>query len=115
MSYDEIFIYGWSLNLLMFITNLMMAINVMKSTEITDVAKEHAVLSELKIELDKYYPNRGFETLISYFIPFTAFFRVGWRLIEMNMFFKKNDGAKMYDFMVYRYEKDIQIAKAKVN
>ena len=113
MSYEEIFVIGLSLNLLMFIINFMIAINMMRSTDISTVQKEHQVLSELKEQIDQYYPNRAFETLVSYFIPFVAFYRVGFRLIEMNMFFSKNKGCSMFDFMVYRYEKDIQIAKAK--
>jgi len=113
MSYAEIFILGWNLNGLMFIINLYLAVNVLKKTDITDVSKEHEKLSELKQELDAHYPNRGVETLISYFIPFTAFFRVSWRFIEMKMFFDKNEGTTLFDFMVYRYQKDIQIAKNK--
>jgi hypothetical protein len=111
MSYGEIFILGWNLNGLMFVVNLLMAINVIKSVDIVDISKEHETLEELKKELDTYYPNRGFETLISYFIPFTAFFRVSWRFFEMKMFFTKNEGTNLFDFMVYRYQKDIQIAK----
>jgi len=111
MSYSEIFILGWNLNGVMFVVNLLLAINVIKSTDIVSVSKEHEVLSELKKELDNYYPNRGIETLISYFIPFTAFFRVSWRFFEMKMFFQKNEGTSLFDFMVYRYQKDIQIAK----
>ena len=114
MSYAEIFIVGWCLNLLMFVVNFIIAINVMRSTDITTVQKEHEVLMELKQQIDKYYPNRSFETLLSYFLPFVAFYRVGFRLIEMNMFFSKNKDATMFDYMVYRYQKDIDIAKEKI-
>jgi hypothetical protein len=113
MSYADIFIIGWNLNAMMFVVNLILAVNVVKSNDAAQVSKEHEVLSELKEELDNYYPNKGFETLISYFVPFMAFYRVSWRLFEMKMFFDKNDGTRMYDFMVYKYQRDIQIAKNK--
>ncbi len=113
MTYAEIFILGWNLNAVMFMVNLMLAVKIVKSSDVTSLHKESAVLNELKEEFDKFYPNRSYETLLSYAIPFTAFFRVGWKLIEMNMFFKKNDGASMFDFMVYKYQADI--ARAKEN
>lgn len=111
MTYAEIFILGWNLNAVMFVINLMLAVKVVKSHDITSLHKESEVLSELKNEFDKFYPYRSYETLASYAIPFTAFFRVGWKLIEMNMFFKKNDGTSMFDFMVYKYKADINRAK----
>jgi hypothetical protein len=111
MSYSEIFILGWNLNGMVFVLNLFVAMRIMKSTDIVTMTKEQERLSELKEELDNYYPNRSWETLISYFVPFTAFFRVSWRFYEMKMFFTKNEGTKLYDFMVYRYQKDIQMAK----
>ncbi|MGB5867193.1 MAG: hypothetical protein WBG69_04885 [Arcobacteraceae bacterium] len=115
MDYGQIFMYGWGLNILMFLVNLIIALNVLKSTDITTMTKEHQVLAELKVEIDKYYPNRGYETLVSYFIPFVAFYRVVWRLIEMMMFFSKNTNTKMFDYMVYRYEKEISMAKHNSN
>lgn len=111
MEYGQIFMYGWGLNMMMFVVNLIIALNVIKSTDITTMSKEHQVLSELKMEIDKYYPNRGYETLVSYFIPFVAFYRVIWRIIEMISFFKKNQNTRMFDFMVYRYQKEIAVAK----
>jgi hypothetical protein len=111
MDYGQIFMYGWGLNIMMFLVNLTIALNVLKSTDVATMNKEHQVLGELKIEIDKYYPNRGYETLISYFVPFVAFYKVSWRIIEMLMFFNKNQNTKMYDFMVYRYEKEISVAK----
>ena len=75
------------------------------------MTKEHEILGELKLEIDKYYPNRGYETLLSYFIPFVAFYKVLWRIIEMASFFKKNLNTRMFDYMVYRYEKEISMAK----
>lgn len=111
MLYADIFIIGWTLNVFMFVLNLFLAVNVLKSNDMAEVSKEHEVLSELKKELDTYYPNKGIETLASYFVPFTAFYRVSWRLFEMRMFFSRNTGTRMYDFMVYKYEKDIQMAK----
>ena len=79
------------------------------------MTNEHQVLSELKIEIDKYYPYKGYETLISYFIPFVAFYRVLWRLIEMMVFFNRNENARLFDFMVYRYKKEISDAKENTN
>jgi len=111
MTYSEIFIFGWNLNALMFVVNLILAFRTVKQNDIMTISKEHETLNELKQEMDKFYPNRGMETLVSYFIPFTAFFRVSWRLIEMTMFFNKNQGARMFDFMVYKYQVDIQKAK----
>jgi len=103
--------YGWGLNILMFLVNLTIALNVLKSTDITTMTKEHEVLSELKLEIDQYYPYRGYETLVSYFIPFVAFYKVAWRVIEMFSFFSKNKNTRMFDFMVYRYQKEIFTAK----
>ena len=111
MSYYDIFSLGWNLNAVMFVVNLLLAINIVKTNDVTSLHKEGEVLNELKEELDKFYPNRSYETLLSYAIPFTAFFRVVWRLIEMNMFFKKNEGTSMFDFMVYKYQADIKKAK----
>ena len=52
-------------------------------------------------------------TLLTYMIPFTAFFRMSYRLFEMYMFFTKNSGTSMYDYMSYKYESDIKLAKQK--
>jgi hypothetical protein len=111
MSYSDIFIMGWNLNVVMLVINFMLAMKMMKNTDIVQASKEHEKLSQLKEELEQYSPNRGYETLISYFIPFTAFFRVSWRLYEMKVFFDKNIDTNMFDFMVYKYQRDIQIAK----
>jgi len=111
MSYFDILSLGWNLNALMFVINLVLAINIIKTNDISNLHKESKILNDLKTEFDKFYPNRGFETLISYFIPFTAFFRVLWRFTEMKMFFIKNEGTSLFDFMVYKYQ--IDIAKAK--
>ena len=115
MDYGQIFMYGWGLNIVMFLVNLSIALNVIKSTDVTTMTKEHEILGELKLEIDKYYPNRGYETLISYFIPFVAFYKVLWRLIEMMSFFSKNQNTRMFDFMVYRYQKEISVAKDNAN
>ncbi len=111
MSYSEIFILGWNLNALMFVINLFLAFNVIKSTDAIQISKENEKLSQLKSELDIYYPNKTIETVISYLIPFTAFYRVAFRLYEMSMFFKANPGTSTFDFMIYKYEKDIEKAK----
>ena len=115
MDYGQIFMYGWGLNIVMFLVNLSIALNVIKSTDVTTMTKEHEILGELKLEIDKYYPNRGYETLLSYFIPFVAFYKVLWRIIEMMSFFSKNQNTRMFDFMVYRYQKEISVAKDNAN
>jgi len=115
MEYGQIFMYGWGLNITMFLVNFIIALNVIKSTDISTMTKEHQILGELKLEIDKYYPNRGYETLLSYFIPFVAFYKVLWRIIEMVSFFSKNQNTRMFDFMVYRYEKEISVAKNSTN
>jgi len=115
MDYGQIFMYGWGLNIVMFLVNLSIALNVIKSTDVTTMTKEHQILGELKLEIDKYYPNRGYETLVSYFIPFVAFYKVSWRIIEMIMFFSKNQNTRMFDFMVYRYQKEIDVANNNTN
>lgn len=111
MTYTDIIILGWNLNALMFVVNLFLAINVMKASDIQDLEKQSRTLGDLKQEFDRYYPNRTYETLISYMIPFTAFYRISFKLIEMMMFFSKNKGTRMFDFMIYKYQKDIQKAK----
>lgn len=111
MEYGQIFMYGWGLNIAMFLVNLIIALNVIKSTDVITMTKEHEILGELKLEIDKYYPNRGYETLLSYFIPFVAFYKVLWRIVEMIQFFNRNENTRMFDFMVYRYQKEISVAK----
>jgi len=111
MSYSEIFIIGWNLNALMFVVNLILAVNVLKGADVVKVSKAQEKLSELKEEIDIHYPNRGMETLASYMIPFTAFYRVGFRLLELWSFLKQNDGATLFDFMVFKYQQDIDKAK----
>jgi hypothetical protein len=113
MSYFDIFIFGWNLNALMFVVNLFLAVRVIKTNDMDEIEEQTRLLEDLKYEFDKYYPNRKIEILISYAIPFTAFFRMTLRLIEMSMFFNKNKNTTMYDFMVYKYSYDIQKAKSK--
>ncbi len=111
MTYSEIFIIGWNLNALMFMINLILAFNVIKGTDVIKIVKAQEKLSELKEQVDIYYPNRGIETLTSYLIPFTAFYRVGFRLLEMWSFLKRNEKATLFDFMVFKYQQDIERAK----
>ena len=112
MSYLDIFILGWNLNALMFVVNLVLAVQIIKSSDTMDLHQQSKILNELKDEFDTFYPNRGYETFASYVVPFTAFFRVGWRLIEMISFFNKNQGTRIFDFMVYKYKSDIDKAKS---
>ena len=111
MNYLDICIIGWNLNALMFVINFLMAIRVISTQDRTKLQEESVVLKELKDELEKYYPNRIYSTIISYLVPFTAFFRMSFRLVEMFFFFQKNQEAKMFDYMVYKYTYDIQKAK----
>lgn len=111
MSYSEIFILGWNANAFMFVLNLLLAITIIKSNDPDDLQKQNEILGELKEEFDAYYPNRKYETLVTYLVPFTAFFRMSFRFIEMYSFFSRNKGTKMFDFMVYKYTSDINKAK----
>jgi hypothetical protein len=111
MSYLDICIIGWNLNTLMFVVNFLIAIRVISTQDRSKLQEESMILKELKYELEKYYPNRTLSTIITYIIPFTAFFRMSFRLIEMFFFFQKNKEAKMFDYMVYKYNYDIQKAK----
>ena len=113
MSYLDIFIFGWNLNALMFVVNLLLAIRVIKSNDIEVIQEQTRLLEDLKYEFDKYYPNRKIEIMITYIVPFTAFFRMSLRLLEMFFFFSKNKNTTMYDFMVYKYSYDIEKAKSK--
>jgi hypothetical protein len=113
MSYVDIFIMGWNLNILMFVINFFMAIRVVSSGKREDLQSESEVLGQLKAELDFYYPYRMQMTIMTYLIPFTAFFRMSYRFLEMFLFFSKNRKAKMFDYMVYKYESDINKAKNK--
>ncbi len=115
MNYTDILILGWNLNAMMFVVNLLIAVNVVRTNEIDEFQKESEVLRELSSELEKYYPNKQLETLISYAIPFTAFYRILFKLLEMVMFFNKNKGTKIYDFIVYKYQSDINKAKQRID
>ncbi|WP_368030586.1 hypothetical protein [Arcobacter sp. s6] len=111
MSYLDICIMGWNLNALMFVINFLIAIRVISTQDRSKLQEESLVLKELKDELEKYYPNRTLTTLFSYVIPFTAFFRMTFKLVEMFFFFQRNKDAKMFDYMVYKYSSDISKAK----
>ena len=115
MGYLEIFILGWNLNALMFAVNFIIAARTISSTNKEQLMKESYVLKELKEDLDKYYPYRTYTTLATYLVPFTAFFRMTFRIIEMFFFFQKNRSAKMFDYMVYKYTLDIKRARNNSN
>lgn len=115
MSYLDICIMGWNLNALMFVVNFFIAIRTISSQDRTKLQEESLVLKDLKEELDKYYPYRTHSTIFSYLVPFTAFFRMSFRLVEMFFFFQKNQDARMFDYMVYKYNYDIQKAKNNDN
>ncbi|RXJ60296.1 hypothetical protein [Candidatus Marinarcus aquaticus] len=111
MSYFDIFIFGWNLNAFMFVVNMLLAIRVIRSKDPEELEEENEQLQRLKEEFDSYYPNRRYETLATYLIPFTAFFRMSFRILEMLSFFSRNSGTTMYDFMVYKYVSEINRAK----
>lgn len=111
MSYLDICIMGWNLNAFIFVVNFLIAIKVISTGDRDKLQEESLVLKELKDELEEYHPNRTYMTMITYLVPFTAFFRMSFRLIEMFLFFQKNRDAKMFDYMVYKYSSDIEKAK----
>ena len=113
MSYLDICILGWNLNALMFLINFVMAINVISSQNSDKLQEESLILKDLKEQMDKYYPYRTQSTIITYIVPFTAFFRMSLRFIEMFFFFQKNQNSKMFDYMVYKYMTEINKAKNK--
>ena len=114
MTYEEIFIMGWNLNFLMFLMNFIIAFRTMSSKNKEQLQRENRLLGELKEEFEKYYPYRKYETMLTYILPFTAFFRMSYRLIEMNSFFTKNKETTMIDYMIYKYQNDINIAKNRL-
>lgn len=111
MSYLDICIMGWNLNALMFVVNFLMAIRVITNHDRDQLEEESQVLKELKQEMDRYYPYRTYSTVVTYLVPFTAFLRMSYRLIEMFLFFQKNQGSRMFDYMVYKYQTEINRAK----
>lgn len=113
MNYLDICILGWNLNAMMFVVNLFLAANIVRNGDVDEFQKESELLSDLHQEFEQYYPNRKVETVISYLVPFTAFYRILFKLIEMVLFFNKNKGTKMYDFIVYKYQRDIEKAKRR--
>lgn len=115
MSYLDICIMGWNLNALMFVVNFLMAIRVITNHDRDQLEEESQVLKELKQEMDRYYPYRTYSTVVTYLVPFTAFLRMSYRLIEMFLFFQKNQGSRMFDYMVYKYQTEINRAKNSQN
>lgn len=114
MTYEEIFILGWNLNLMMFVLNFFLAIRAISTKSKDQLMQENLHLAELKQEFDKYYPYRKYETMMTYIIPFTAFFRMTYRIVEMVSFLNRNDNTTMVDYMIYKYQRDIELAKNKV-
>ncbi|GGD49481.1 hypothetical protein GCM10012288_24460 [Malaciobacter pacificus] len=115
MSYLDICIVGWNLNAFMFVVNFLIAIKSISGVNRENLMEESQVLKELKEELEKYYPYRTQSTIISYIVPFTAFLRMSFRLLEMFFFFQKNTQARMFDYMVYKYTNEINKAKNRVS
>ena len=114
MTYFDIFALGWNLNALMFFINFIISLRLFRSEADADVIQEKmATLKQLQVEFEKYYPNRKLEVIFMYLLPFASFFRTIYRLFEMTLFFSKNQGTTLYDFMVYKYYNDIQRAKLK--
>ena len=111
MSYLDICVFGWNLNAFMFVVNLLLAVRVVNGSNQDLLREQTEKLAQLKAEFDQYYPNRKAETMISYLVPFTAFFRMSFRLIELMMFLTRNKNTTMYDFMVYKYTSEIEKKK----
>lgn len=111
MTYLDIFVLGWNLNALMFALNISVALITVSKEDKNRLEQEGLALQKLKEELDKYYPYKKQETVITYIFPFVAFFRITFRFVEMYFFFQKNQDAKIFDYMVYKYELEIQKAK----
>ncbi|MGA1932249.1 hypothetical protein ACH5BF_05950 [Arcobacter sp. YIC-464] len=111
MTYLDICVLGWNLNVLMFLINFFLAIRVIFSQDRDRLQEESIVLKDLKEQMDRYYPYRTQTTIITYLVPFTAFFRMSVRFLEMFFFFQKNRGSKMFDYMVYKYTTEINRAK----
>jgi len=114
MSYEEIFILGWKLNGFMLVLNMLIIFRALKLRGPVDLQKENEILEELKDEFSQYYPYRKYGTLLSYFIPFMASFKIIYRLFEMYSFVKKNIDASLFDYMEYKYKYDIQKAKERL-
>lgn len=111
MNYLDIFMLGWNLNAAMFVVNLFLAVNIIRPNQLEEFEKQKENLDALHKEFISYYPNRKAETIISYFIPFTAFYRISFKLLEMLLFLNKNKGSKIYDYVIYKYQSDIEKAK----
>ena len=114
MTYEEIFILGWNLNLMMFVLNFFLAIRAISTKNKDQLMQENVYLSDLKKEFDQYYPYRKYETMVTYMMPFAAFFRMTYRISEMVSFFNRNENTTMVDFMIYKYQSDIDLAKNKI-
>ncbi len=113
MSYEEIFILGWKLNFFMLVLNMLIVFKALKNSGPASLHRENQILDELKNEFTHYYPFRKYATLLSYFVPFMASFKIVFRLFEMYSFVKKNIGATLFDYMEFKYRFDIQRAKDK--
>ncbi len=114
MSYYEIFVIGWSLNVFMFVINLFVAIGVFSNIDMSNVHEENRILQELKEEFDKYYPYKSLTSILTYAIPFTASYKILYHFIEMYFFFQKNSQARMFDYIVYKYKSELAKVKDKV-
>lgn len=113
MSYFEIFILGWFLNAFMLLVNSILYVKFMNLQKLDLLDEEIEIIYELQSEVNKYYPNKKGETLFSYLLPFTAFFKTLFLIIEMLNFFIKDENKSMYDFLIHKYFKEIERARAK--
>lgn len=111
MSYEEIFILGWLANIFMIFANVLVVLMVVRNNEPEKLKEQSIQLNELKKEYDKYYPYHKQMSILAYLLPFTGFFKVGFRLFEMTLFLSKNKDANVYNFIEYKYTKEIQKAK----
>ena len=111
MSYEEIFIIGWFANIIMIFVNVLVVLFVVKTNDPEQLKEQSIALQKLKAEYDKYYPYHKQMTIVAYLLPFTGFFKISYRLMEMYLFLSKNKDTNIYHFVAYKYTCDIQKAK----
>lgn len=95
----------------MILINVVVVLFVVKTKDPDTLKKQSIVLQKLKAEYDRYYPYHKQTTMLAYAIPFTGFFKIMYRLIEMYLFLSKNKETNIYHFIAYKYTCDIQKAK----
>lgn len=113
MSYFDILTFGWFLNISIFLINFLFKARYMKLENMDILEEERVIVNELKNEVLIHYPNKKQEKILTCLIPFTAFFKTIYSFTDMIIFFLKEKNRSMYDFMVYKYFKEIE--RARIN